>query len=150
MTRDTTFDSLIPELPTWNAGAGISIDEWIGAIGRHDHAIGYGRVFWPAFVKHDGYLLRAGFSEEALAGFVTQCDGDRRRVEAVMNHEHVHDIFVGMLNVGEEPLPAQVDHLGRLLCDMWCTKLRRDFPDLNVTVNFDGDVITVFQAAEAA
>lgn len=156
--RDTTFDALIPELPHWNDGSGISIDDWIGAIGRHDHAIGYSRIFWPEFVIHAGCLLRAGFSRESFDGFMEKCDGMRQRVEAVMNHEHVAGMLMGMFNAGERPSRDQVVYLGRTLREMWTAKLSRDFPDLSIVVSFNhedqDDVesyqITVFQAPETA
>ena len=156
--RDTTFDSVIPELPRWNNGAGISIDDWIGAIGRHDHAIGYSRVFWPEFVLHDACLLRAGFDQDSFHGFMEQCDGDRRRVEAVMNHEHLEDMLMGMFHDGEHPSRDQILYLGRVLREMWSAKLKRDFPSLDIVVSFPEGPwdelrhyeITVFQAAKTA
>jgi hypothetical protein len=156
--RDTTFDAIIPELPHWNNGAGISIDDWIGCIGRHDHAIGYSRVFWPDFVLHDGCLLRAGFSKDSFDGFMKQRSGNRRAVEAVMNHQHVADMLMGMFNEGVRPSREQVLYLGRVLREMWLAKLKRDFPQLEAVVilteEFQGDLncyeITVFQAERTA
>jgi hypothetical protein len=151
--RDTTFDALIPELPHWNNGAGISIDAWIACIGRHDHAIGYSRVFWPEFVLHEGCLLRAGFSKESFDGFMEQCGGNRRAVEVVMNHEHVANVLMGLQNEGLRPTREQILYLGRVLRDMWQARLRRDFPQLDIVLSFpeehqddlDAYEITVFQ-----
>lgn len=151
--RDTSFDRLIPELPQWNNGGGIDIDDWIGCIGRFDHAIGYSRVFWPEFVLHDGCLLRAGFSHESFAGFMRQAGGNRRSVEAVMNHVHIEDLFMGRVNQGEDVTRDKIVYLGRALKDMWAARLKRDFPTLDIVVSFpeadDEDLssyeITVFQ-----
>lgn len=106
------------------------------------------RVFWPEFVLHGGFLLRSGFDQRSLEGFLKQCDGDRQSVEAVMNHAHVDDMILGLFGAGEDHSIHLVDRLGRMLQDMWTTKLRRDFPDLSIAVTFDGDAITAFQAAE--
>jgi hypothetical protein len=151
--RDTSFDALIPELPHWNNGRGIDVDAWIGCIGRHDHAIGYSRVFWPDFVLHEGHLLRAGFDVDSYRGFAATGRG-RQAVEAVMNHEHLVDIFMGFANEGIDPTREQILYLGRMLEEMWTAKLQRDFPDLDLVVSFprehEDDLtryeITVFQA----
>jgi len=146
--RDTSFDGMIPELPHWNDGQGIDVDDWIGAIGRHDHAIGYSRVFWPEFVLHDGCLLRAGFSPVSYAAFLEKADGDRRAVEAVMNHQHIADMLMGQFNNGEAVTREQVVYVGRVLKEMWAAKLARDFPELRVVVSFseeDCDEILDYQ-----
>ena|SRR5204863_5342139 len=150
--RDTSFDPLVPELPYWNNGGGIDVDGWINAVGRHDHAIGYSRVFWPEFVLHEGHLLRAGFSPDSYRGFVVT-GRDRQAVELVMNHEHLFDIFMTAVNQGVPPTREQILYLGRILKEMWTARLQRDFPGLNIVVSFpeehEDDLtryeITVFQ-----
>ena len=39
------YPELIPELPTWNNGAGISVEAWVGCSGNFELAIGYSRLF---------------------------------------------------------------------------------------------------------
>ena len=79
----TNFDQLIPEMRDWNNGSGIDVRAWVGCEGSFRLAVGYSAIFWPEFVEFEGYVLRAGFSLESLRGFERQCDGDRRRIEAV-------------------------------------------------------------------
>jgi hypothetical protein len=54
------YDSnkLIPELPHWNNGQGISVRNWLRCIGNYEYAIAYAELFWPDFVEHDGCILR--------------------------------------------------------------------------------------------
>lgn len=150
--RNTSFDTLIPELPRWNNGDGIDVDAWIGCVGRHDHAIGYSRVFWPEFVLYEGHLLRAGFNLESFRGFAATGRG-RQATEVVMNHLHIFDLFVGITSAGSKPTREQILYLGRILKEMWTARLRRDFPNLDLVVSFPEDhepdltryEITVFQ-----
>lgn len=59
--------------------------------------------------------------------------GDKTKVEAVLNHVQITDLF---LNAPDEPSDAQVEYLGMLLKDIWLLKLRRDFPHLDIQVDF--------------
>src|SRR5215467_11536714 len=87
-----TPESMKGELAEWNDGKGIDLESWIGCEGNFRLAVGYVTVFWPEFVEFDGYILPAGFSEQSLRGFESQQNGDRRVVEAVMNHIHIADL----------------------------------------------------------
>jgi hypothetical protein len=127
----TSFDELIPELPRWNNGSGIDVEDWIGCIGNFEHLIGYVELIWPRFVEHEGCILHEGFSVEGFRGFMEQARGDKRSVEAVMNHLHIADLF----STGR-PTEAQVIHVGHRLKEIWSAKLTRDFPDRNVEVSF--------------
>jgi hypothetical protein len=134
----------------WNNGEGISMKGWIGCIARYDHAIGYAALFWPDFVLYDDCLFVTEPSPENYQEWMTRNDGDRTRVEAMINHRHIQDIF---MNSEFEPTKEIVVHVGKLLKDMWQCKLQRDFPERRIRVEFYGDdpidlldyVITVFQ-----
>ena len=128
----TDFSTLIPELPKWNNGAGIDAEAWIGCIGNYELAAGYSLIFWPSFVRFDGYVLREGFAQDALRGFEQGSNCDRASVEAIMNHIHIADIHCNV-----QPIEAQLRYLGRVLKDIHEVKLQRDFPDLRFTVSFN-------------
>lgn len=133
--QDTiNYTDLIPELKDWNNGSGIDIDSWIGCEGDYEHLIGYGRIFWPEFIEHDDCVFFAdGFTEENYRAFMARTKGDKAAVETVMNHWHIKDIFCSA-----EPKPTRemILHVGRLLKDIWQTKLNRDFPGRSITVSF--------------
>ena len=130
----TDFNELIPEMRDWNNGAGIDIGAWVGCEGSFRLAVGYTAIFWPEFVKFERYVLRAGFSVEGLRGFERQCAGDRRRIEAVMNHLHIADIqYHGCEDITRE----RVVYLGRVLSEIYRAKLGWQFPSDRFEVNFD-------------
>lgn len=117
----------------WNDGRGISVEAWVGCSGTIELAVGYSRLFWPEFIEYDGCVLFAGFSLESYRGFMEQCGGDRRRVEAVMNHRHMLDYFS---HAGGSATAAQILYLGRVVKDMWEAKLYRDFLGRRFVVSF--------------
>ena len=128
------FAALIPELPKWNNGAGIDAEGWIECVGNYELATGYSLIFWPRFVRCDGYVLRDGFSEESLRGFEEASGCDQAAVEAVMNHVHIADIHCNV-----EPTEGQLRYLGRVLKDIHEVKLSRDFPELRFAVSFNDE-----------
>lgn len=129
------LDLLLPELRAWNNGAGIRPDDWVGCVGNHELAIGYSLIFWPRFVRFGPYVLREGFSEEALRGFETCGEGRRASCEWVMNHLHVADLHCD----GASPSEAQLRYLGRVLKEIHSVKLAAEFPDLRFEVEFNDE-----------
>lgn len=129
----TDFAKLIPELNDWNNGKGIDIQSWICCVGRFDHAVGYGHLFWPEFTIYDDCVMFAGFSIESYQNWIEQTSGHRGSVEAVMNHRHILDLFCADESDVSRDL---VIHLGRLLKEIWSCKLKRDFPDRDIVVSF--------------
>ena len=127
------FNALIPELSTWNEGEGIDVDSWLVRTGSHAHAIAYARVFWPTFTVYEDCVLVAGFSEEIFWGFMEQTGGNKKAVEAVMNHRHLLDLFQ---DGTQEPTEEAILLLDGVLKDMWSCKLRRAFPNRNIVVSF--------------
>lgn len=119
-------ESMKAELQAWNNGTGIDLESWVGCWGSFSLAIGYATVFWPEFTQFDGYILRKGFSEQALRGFEQQEGSTRKSVEWVMNHLHLSDIqFVGCEDISPDKLLA----LGKTLKEIYEAKLKWQFPD---------------------
>ena len=52
-------DTLIAGLDDWLPNP-ITPEEWVGAMGNYDLAVGYSFLFWPTFVTFEGYVLRQG------------------------------------------------------------------------------------------
>ncbi len=124
---------MLPELAGWNNGKGIDLLSWIGCSGDFRRAIGYSAVFWPRFVLFEDYIFREGFTEESVLDFVVQCRGDKRSVEAVVNHLHIADIqYYGCEDITEE----RVVYLGRILREIYEAKLAWQFPDCPCEVSF--------------
>lgn len=129
---DVELTDLVPETRTWNNGEPITLEGWINAVGSFEHMIAYGELFWPDFEEFDGCVFRAGVTEENYLAFMEHTGGDRRAVEAVLNHVHVTDL---VYRPGG-PSEAQAVYLGRLLKEMWEAKLGREFPGRRFVVCF--------------
>jgi hypothetical protein len=98
----------------------------VNAVGSYDHAIAYASIFWPDFFLRDDCVFRLDPTSENYATWMSTLHGDRSKVEAVINHLHILDMFAS----GDfEPTPQVVLHVARLLKDMWSCKLQRDFPE---------------------
>ncbi|HUK46455.1 MAG TPA: hypothetical protein VLW06_02640 [Terriglobales bacterium] len=132
MDKNVPFTDLIPSLREhWATN---DIDQWISIEGDFEHLVGYSRVLWPEFMEYDDCVFRTlRFTEENYRGFMEQTNGDKAAVEAVMNHEHILDIFS---NASIKPSQSMVLYVGRLLKDIWDAKLKRDFPARRITVSF--------------
>jgi hypothetical protein len=136
--KNVDFAELIPDLRLWNNGKGIDIESWIGCEGDHKHLVGYARLLWPDFVEHDGCILRGGaVDEKNYQAFLTRNKGDKCAVEGVMNHLHIVDLFSRSHH--ESPSRDVVIYLGRLMKEIWQTKLNRDFPGRKITVHISED-----------
>jgi hypothetical protein len=136
--KNVDFSDLIPELKAWNNGKGIDIDDWISCEGDHKRLIGCARILWPDFVEHDGCIFRGdAIDEENYRAFLKQTKGDKTRVEAVMNHQHIVDLFSRSHH--ESPTREVVLYLGRLMKEIWQVKLNHDFPGRNINVTFPED-----------
>lgn len=144
-------ERLIPELAGWNNGAGIRLEAWISAIGRYDHAIGYGAVFWPRFVLYDDCVLLYEPDARNYQDWVTWAQGDKTRVETMLNHRHLVDLFP---NSAFRPSKEILLWLGQTLKETWSCKVVRDFPErpCEVVLDCKNDVdlaeyqITLFQS----
>ena len=129
-------NALIAELREWNDGDGVGARSWIEMVGRYDLAVGYSLVFWPRFIRFDGYVLREEvFDEPNLRNWERTQPGKRQGIEATINHLHVAD-----LHCNDETLTeGQARHLGRTLKATWTAKLQLDFPELVFVVAFNDE-----------
>lgn len=116
--------ALIPEVAKWNDGKGIDLAAWGYAIGRFDHAIAYLQAFWSDFVLHDDCVFRHAPDLTTYPDWMRP-PGDRQRVESVVNHLHILDMFDSR---DFEPDENVVHHVAAVLVDMWSARLSRNFP----------------------
>ena len=133
------YSKLIPSSADWNHGKGIDPETWLSFSGSFELAIAFGTLFWPEFTIHEDCVFLAPFtdaSRKSYEGFMKQTKGHKRSVEAVMNHQHIVDLFQ---SADVPPTREQVLFIGRMLQDIWQTKLDRDFPDRPIRVSFPDD-----------
>ncbi|HEX8247041.1 MAG TPA: hypothetical protein VF599_02560 [Pyrinomonadaceae bacterium] len=126
-------ESIKAELAAWNNGQGIDLESWIGCVGNFSLAVGYLSIFCPEFTEFEGYILRKRFSEDSLRGFEKNCNGDKKAVEAVMNHLHIADIqHYGCADISKD----KVIVLGSKLKEIYEARLIWRFPNKPCTVSF--------------
>ena len=133
--RDRLF-RLVPEAREFDWVDDLTPVGWLWFAGTPGQAVAYAELFWPAFVEYDGCVLLAEPDPANFRDWMASTNGDRRAVEAVLNHRHVTDLF-GERGAGMSR--EQVVHLGRRLRDMWAAKLARDFPARRFVVSFPED-----------
>jgi hypothetical protein len=126
----TDFNELIPELSLWNDGKGIDVDLWINGIGSFEHAIAYGNLFWPKFVEHDGCIFVGGVDSKNYKIWLKKLRGDKAAIERLLNHLHLDDLFP---NASARTMKQKI-YLAKLIKEMWESKLKRDFPELEFEV----------------
>jgi hypothetical protein len=143
--KNDLFAELIPDMRLWNNGAGIDVDGWLAGSGNYELAIAFGELFWPRFVLVDVCVFWAdedGGLRESFETWMVQLKGDKRAVEAMLNHRHIIDLFPSAAPKATQP---QLVYLGRLLREIWSCKLAHDFPNRLFEVVFSegnaGDLI---------
>lgn len=83
-------------------------------------------IYWPAFIKKDGYIfLREQFSEEEYSGLIKT----GTHPEYWINLFTVDEFFSEIPNKEEKSI-AFIN----VLAEIWETKLKKDFPDMNFTI----------------
>jgi len=118
--------SMIPELSAWNNGKGVDLETWVNCTGNFQLAVGYSTIFWPTFNLVEDYIFREGFGLRSLRDFEKQQNGDKKIVEATVNHLHIADIQeCGCKDISED----KIIFLGKVLREIWEAKLRWQFPD---------------------
>ncbi|HEY6020950.1 MAG TPA: hypothetical protein VIY48_13925 [Candidatus Paceibacterota bacterium] len=129
--------SLIPEASEFDWVPDLTPAGWIYYAGTPGQAIAYANLFWPKFVEHDGCILRdEAFDIDNFNTWMQSTNGNRRAVEAVINHVHILDIFGDQ---AATPTLEQVLCLGQFLRATWEAKLRLEFPSSEITVSFPED-----------
>ena len=119
----------------WNS-RGVSPRTRIESLGNAADCLSYSLILWPDFIQHDECVLWKGVDnyEEWKQAYA----GDRTRVEAMMNHLHISDLFQDRAPKSRDVVLA----LGRLLKETWAAKLAQDFPSRSFVVSFPDDFET--------
>ena len=139
--------SMKAKLSAWNNGKGIDLESWISCSGSCHLAVGYAEYFWPEFELVDDYIVRAGVSSSVIREWErNNSSGDRRAVEATMNHMHLIDINYHEHNNRSEDILLR---LGSVLSEIYEAKLKWQFPDRPCTVSLyvpqDREVLDAYE-----
>lgn len=118
----SNYESLdAPEVASWRSGFDTPPD----LLATTAHFVGFDKVMvvaellWPTFAIERGcVLLPWSFDDETLAGWWQSLDGDVQRIEGVLNHLHLWDVF------DSRTVPAHaLEALGRLMAKTWAAAL---------------------------
>jgi hypothetical protein len=118
-------ESWIPDFDIW---------DYLSLSTNADLAAAFFKLFWPDFVEINGcVLLRHKYSLEGFANWLQHLNGNKARVEAMMNHVHILDLFPNSPkdDVHKEELH---DFLARALTLSWKAALREAFPEKHFVV----------------
>ena len=94
--------------------------------------VAYQNLFWPEFVEYDNCVFLA-FDNVIYQQWLQRLNGNKREVEEVMNHRHIVDLLPASV---DNPTQNLVLEFGKLLRELWDTKLKRDFPTKCFCVSF--------------
>lgn len=131
-----------------------SVWDLLGAKGGAELALAFSSFFWPEFVEvEDCVLLGERYSPSRFQDWWKELGGDRSRIEEVVNHVHLWDLF----NLDEESLPDEaIRDLAVVLASTWRCALQYRFPrkTFEVRVTLDdpeeyGPTISFFAIREA-
>jgi hypothetical protein len=128
---------LVPELITWKEhnGEDFDLEAWISCVGDFEHAIGYLEVFWPNFYEMHGCIFVGSIpDEENYQSWVGGTDGDKSKIESVLNHVHIMDLF--QVGGSLSPTKKQIIYLGNKIKEMWYVKCSAQFPGRSICVDF--------------
>ena len=94
----------------------------------------------PEFVESHGcVVLKENYTEENFAGWWHSLDGDVARVEGVLNHTHISDLFMND-DFLETAVDSALRDLAQFMGLTWRAALRSRFPDRLFTVQVTDDL----------
>lgn len=154
MSRRTSFNpSMLHDFEMFKAEFGnseFSLWDYLNYRGDFELAAAFCNLFYPEFIEVEGCVLLAEQAKRYnFAEWKQKLKGDREKIEAMINHVHVYDLF---LNSSKEGInPQTYEHIGRTLLKCWSCALRETFPDKHFQFDYAtepeeyGPTITFFQ-----
>jgi len=131
--KNVDWDKLIPDLKLWNGGEGVDPVTWLNAEGNFKLAAAYSQLFWPTFSEYKGMIFAGEIDEAHIESWLTNCAGDRGKVEATLNHIHISDIHT--TSDASESV-ERIVFLGGILKEIYAMKLAAEFPGRDIVVEF--------------
>lgn len=117
----------IPAVKQWLSEGGESVWDLLGTSGGTELAIAFSSLYWPELLEVEGcVLLRERYNPSNFRGWWDELDGDRSRIEGLINHVHLWDLCgCSEDEVSDEAL----QDLARILALTWRCALQHEFPD---------------------
>jgi hypothetical protein len=73
----------------------MEVTAWLTNVGRYEDAVRYGALFWPTFAEMDGCVFLGSGVPDTFGEWRAKLGADRQRIEAVLNHRHILELFLG-------------------------------------------------------
>ena len=121
-------------------GGDLRISDYLHYYGNLDLAVAFTEYFWPKIVEVEGcYLLTPNYAKTSLTHWLDSLEGDKSRVEAVINHVHITDLFENPTgNRGEYDWKVY-EYIGLVMQQSWRAALQMQFPEVDFDVEFSSD-----------
>lgn len=92
------------------------------------------RLPWPTYVEERGcVLIQEHFSEETFERWWLELNGDIPRVEGLVNHVHLWDLFD--LDQQDDRTGSVLDEMAELIAASWRCSLASSFPSRSFQVS---------------
>jgi hypothetical protein len=141
---------------TWT-GPTIGLWSFLDFKGSMELGYAFASLFWPELTEFQGGIFVAEqFGEDSFDQWMESLNGSLTKVEAVMNHVHVHDLFLNAAS--DDNLPRLVERrFAASLAGCWRAAAAAQFPDLPIQVECDTEIdpdvhdyeVTLFVEREA-
>ncbi|HSR68676.1 MAG TPA: hypothetical protein VLU25_12120 [Acidobacteriota bacterium] len=132
MTRFFDLAS-VPGIRRWLSGKHGSVWDYLRVNGGAELAVAFTALYWPGFIEVDEcVLLRENYQPRNFDEWWKELRGDRSRVEEIINHVHLWDLF----DMDEAAVPNEgMEELGRILSLTWKCALHHQFPERKFEVH---------------
>src|SRR6188508_1376804 len=111
--------SWIPNFTPWS---------YLNLRADYDLAAAFSKLFWPDFVEVDNCVFLAeGYGPANYEDWKIRFSGDRQRIEAMINHTHIRDLF--LMSPTDVEYPDRLyEYLADVLATCWHHALQSAFP----------------------
>ena len=134
------WNKLIPALAGYFTPGPADPEDYAFCESGIEAALGFSNLFWPNFYVFEELVFRGDdpqpdeLAAANIENWLNHYDGDKSKVVAMLNHEHLIDLFRLRHKPGDD---QQITYLATVIVDMWAAKLRQDFPSRCFEVELD-------------
>ena len=121
-------------------GSKFSLWDYLFGVSNLETAIVFTKLFWPDFVEYDnGIFLKESFSLKIYEEWKIQLKNDIVAIEKVMNHKHLDNMLPGYETVSDN----NSLYLGKIMAEMWGSRLHAVYPNHSFKVECGQDEETI-------
>lgn len=116
----------MPQVQAWASDVGtVNLKTFLLANVSVSEAFSLAEILYPAFVEYEGcVILGFAFDETGVRSWLDHFKGNRKSVEAMVNHLHLWDVFAAGSDVENAALSDLASRIGQV----WENMARSRFP----------------------